>query len=71
MMIISIRLRIRTYKKSRVAITSDMVPSLISVGSTLEHMYKNGWRLNVCVIRVGIPSTFLDELEAKCKGDTI
>lgn len=41
------------------------------LASTLEHMHKNGWRLNVSVIRGGIPSTFFDEFEAKCKGDTI
>lgn len=41
------------------------------LASTLEHMHKNGWRLNVGVIRGGIPSTFFDEFEAKCKDSTI
>lgn len=38
---------------------------------TLEHMHQHGWRLNIAVIRGGIPSTFYDEFEAKCKGGSI
>lgn len=37
---------------------------------TLEHMHKNGWRLQVTVIRQGIPAQFYDEFTAKCKGET-
>ena len=37
---------------------------------TLEHMHKNGWRLQVTVLRQGIPAQFYDEFKAKCKGET-
>lgn len=41
------------------------------LAATLEHMHKNGWRLNIAVIRGGIPSTFFDQFEAMCRRDTI
>jgi hypothetical protein len=37
---------------------------------TLEAMHKAGWRLQVSVLRSGIPSQFYDEFTAKCKGQT-
>lgn len=37
---------------------------------TLEHMHKHGWRLQVTVLRQGIPAQFYDEFTAKCKGET-
>jgi hypothetical protein len=37
---------------------------------TLEHMHKNGWRLQISVLRGGIPAQLYDEFTAKCKGET-
>jgi len=39
----------------------------INLEDTLEHMHKNGWRLDISIIRGGIPSTFYDEFHAKLK----
>lgn len=36
----------------------------------LAHMHRNGWRLQVTVLRNGIPSQFFEEFTAQCSGDT-
>lgn len=42
-----------------------------SLAVVLESLHHDGWFLNVQVIRQGIPSTFYDEFEARCSGDTV
>lgn len=37
---------------------------------TLEHMHANGWRLQVTILKQGIPAQFYDEFKAKCEGKT-
>lgn len=37
---------------------------------TLEHMHQHGWRLQVTVLKQGIPSTIFDQFEAACEGKT-
>lgn len=41
------------------------------LGATLEHMHKNGWRLQVTVLRQGIPQSFYEQFTAACKGESI
>lgn len=41
------------------------------LGVTLEHMHKHGWRLQVTVLRQGIPQTFFEQFTAACKGESI
>lgn len=37
---------------------------------TLEAMHKDGWRLQITVMRGGIPQQFFDEFTAQCKNKT-
>lgn len=38
---------------------------------TLEAMHKDGYRLQVSVVRQGIPSCYFEQFTAACKGDSI
>lgn len=38
---------------------------------TLEHMHKNGYRLQVTVLKNGIPKCYFEQFTAACKGDSI
>lgn len=38
---------------------------------TLEHMHKNGYRLQVTVLKNGIPRSYFEQFTAACKGDSI
>jgi hypothetical protein len=38
---------------------------------TLEHMHANGWRLQITVLRQGIPESLFEQFTAQCKGETI
>lgn len=42
-----------------------------SLGKVLESLHTENWFLNVQVLRSGIPSTFYDEFEARCNGETV
>lgn len=37
---------------------------------TLEHMHAHGWRLQVTVLKQGIPATIFDQFTAHCNGKT-
>lgn len=38
---------------------------------TLEHMHSNGWRLNIAVLRGGIPSSIFEQFTKSCENGTV
>lgn len=41
------------------------------LSDVLEHMHAHGWRLQISVLRAGIPSTMFEQFAAACDGRTI